>query len=133
MKNIFYLSVLIVITTIYFSGCEFGVPTEDITTVLPDAVISGQIVESVTGDPIFNASVKITDGVSQVTTTTGNDGKFSISFSLTEDKELTIIYFKSSSEIDTTGGQRRNIFRAGSFCLFIFTISPECGCKRKRS
>ena len=102
MKNIFYLSVLIVITTIYFSGCEFGVPTEDITTVLPDAVISGQIVESVTGDPIFNASVKITDGVSQVTTTTGNDGKFSISFSLTEDKELTIIYFKSGYGTDTT-------------------------------
>ena len=52
------------------------------TPEVPDATISGQIVESISGDPIFNATVKITDGITQVNTTTGNDGSFSANFPL---------------------------------------------------
>ena len=44
----------------------------------------------------------MTDGVTQVNTTTGNDGSFSASFPLSEDKELTIVYFKSGYDTDTT-------------------------------
>ncbi len=102
MKNFIYLSVFILLTGLYFSGCEFGVPDENIIPEVPDATISGQIVESVSGDPVFNAAVKITDGITQVNTTTGNDGTFSTDFPLTEDKELTIVYFKSGYDTDTT-------------------------------
>ena len=101
MKNIIYLTILLFFAGLYISGCEFGAPDESNPEV-PDATISGQIVESVSGDPILNATVKITDGTTQVNTTTTNDGSFSASFPLTEDKELTIVFFKSGYDTDTT-------------------------------
>ena len=76
MKNIIYLTAFLFLTGLYLSGCEFGIPDENTTPEVPDATISGQIVESISGDPIFNATVKITDGITQVNTTTGNDGAF---------------------------------------------------------
>jgi len=102
MKKFNYLSAFILLTGLYFSGCEFGTPTDSTTPEVPDAVISGRIVESISGDPVFNATVKLTDGATQVNTTTGSDGSFSASFPLTQDKELTIVYFKSGYNTDTT-------------------------------
>ena len=102
MKNIIYLTTLLLFTGLYISGCDFGVPDENTNPEVPDAIISGQIVESISGDPIFNATVKITDGITQVNTTTGNDGSFSASFPLSEDKELTIVFFKTGYDTDTT-------------------------------
>jgi hypothetical protein len=102
MKKIKYLSAFILVTGLYFAGCEFGTSSDGTNPEVADAVISGQIVESISGDPIFNANVKITDGETQVNTTTTSDGSFSASFPLTEDKELTIVYFKSGYDTDTT-------------------------------
>ncbi len=102
MKNIIYLSVTLLLIGIYFSGCDFVAPDGNTNPEIPDAVISGQIVESISGDPISSASVKITDGITIVNTSTASDGKFSASFPLTEDKELTLIYFKSGYATDTT-------------------------------
>jgi hypothetical protein len=102
MKKIKYIAVLITLTGLYLSGCEFGVQDENTPPEVSDAIIAGQIVESVSGDPIFNATVIITDGATRVNTTTGNDGKFSVNFTLTVDKELTLIYSKAGYETDTT-------------------------------
>ena len=102
MKNIIYLTTLLLFTGLYLTGCDFGVPDENTNPDVPDATISGQIVESISGDPVFNATVKITDGTTQVNTKTGNDGSFSASFPLSEDKELSIVYSKSGYDTDTT-------------------------------
>lgn len=102
MKKIIYLSLFISVVGLYLSGCEFGIPDEETSSEIPDAVISGQIVEAISGDPIFNVSVKITDGTTEVITTSSSDGKFSANFPLTEDKELKLIYFKSGYDTDTT-------------------------------
>src|SRR5574338_487523 len=102
MKKIIYIAVLITLTGLYLSGCDFGVQDDNTPPEVTDAVITGRIVESVSGDPIFNASVIITDGITRVNTTTGNDGKFSANFTVTEDKELTLIYSKAGYDTDTT-------------------------------
>lgn len=95
MKNIIYFWFLIIPVLLEFTGCEFGVPEETST------IISGQIVESVSGNPVSNASVKITDGITQANTTTNSQGKFTVDFSLKEDKELTVIAFKEGYTTDT--------------------------------
>ncbi len=105
------------------------------------------------GDPIFNATVKITDGITQVNTTTGNDGSFSTSFPLSQDKELTIVYFKTGYDTDTTtvyvpvsatievpvlkltqqqgtgGGTSSG---QAATIISLFSVSSKHGCKGKR-
>ena len=60
MKNrIFYL-VLIAISIFLSTGCEFGLDPGNTT-------ITGQIVDSQTGDPVQSVTVKILDGELEIT------------------------------------------------------------------
>ena len=98
MKKKIPLIVLIVTVILIQLSCEFGV--ED-SVEMNDVTLSGQIAESVTGNPVSNASVKITDGVTSANTTTNSAGKFTLNISLAEDGELTIIAFKEGYSTDT--------------------------------
>jgi hypothetical protein len=100
MKKKIYSGSLILIVILAHLSCEFGVEDETIPEI-NDVTLTGQIVEAITGDPIFNASVKITGGISQVNSTTNSDGKFTSTFPLTEDGELTVIAFKEGYSTDT--------------------------------
>lgn len=97
MKKIKYLPVLIFLVMQLFSSCEFGVPEEGVKSV----ILSGEVVESVSGNPVSGASVKIYDGTNYVNTTTNLEGKYLIDLLLQEDKELTILSFKEGYFTDT--------------------------------
>jgi len=99
MKKKIFLFVIAAVTAFKVSSCEFGIEEE-----IPDiqaVTITGQVAESISGNPIFNASIRITDDTNQVNTTTNSEGKFTAKFELTEDKELTIIAFKEGYSTDT--------------------------------
>jgi hypothetical protein len=100
MKKKILFAFITALVALSLSACEFGLE-DDTTDDLSSVTLSGQVVETVTGNPVFNATVKITDGASQINITTGSDGKFSTSFSLTEDAELTLITFKEGYTTDT--------------------------------
>lgn len=97
MKTKSLFAVIIFALAITYSACEFGAGD----VALNDVSISGLVVDSISGDPVLNATVRISDGVKQVTVASGTDGRFSLQLSLTEDKEVTLITSKEGYSIDT--------------------------------
>ncbi len=93
------LLIALVIGILKITSCEFGVEEEVIEN--QEVIINGQIIESITGNAIFNASVRLSDGSNIVNTTTNSEGKFSVVFNLTEDQEITLISFKQGYGTDT--------------------------------
>jgi hypothetical protein len=101
MKKKFLLYIIIA-AGLLIQGCKFGTDDDIINPPVTGKVaVTGQIVESITGNPVFNASVKITDGTAQVNTTTNADGRFTAEIFIAEDKDLTIITFKEGYSTDT--------------------------------
>lgn len=101
MKKKISLIVLALITAIVISGCDIKFGVEGETSANSEVTISGQIVESITGNPILNASVKITGDSSEINTTSNTEGKYTATLQLNEDKELTVIVFKDGYNTDT--------------------------------
>ncbi|HSR18791.1 MAG TPA: hypothetical protein VLM39_11935 [Ignavibacteriaceae bacterium] len=99
MKKKILLPALLLAAVLYLSSCKFGVEEE--APASSNITITGQIAESITGNPIFNASIRITDGNVEVNTTTDSEGKFTAEFTLAEDKELVIFAFKEGYSTDT--------------------------------
>lgn len=97
MKANIAFVVFVVLLAMTHSACEFG--SEE--TSPAEVLISGLVVESVSGNPVGNATVRISDGVTQVNATTGSDGKYSAKLSLTEDKQIIVIASKEGYSIDT--------------------------------
>lgn len=99
MKITHSLAIVVSVLAITSSSCKFGVQEEG---PLSETSISGLVVDSLSGDPVLNATVRLTDGVQRVAVTTGADGKFTARLSLAEDKEVTLITTKEGYSIDTT-------------------------------
>ena len=102
MKNKIFLFILLLAVTFSFYSCEFGVPDENNPDNTAKVTVSGQVVESITGNPVYNASVKITDGDTSVTARTNSDGYFNAQILIFEDKELSIITYLEGYSTDTT-------------------------------
>ncbi len=102
MKNKIFLIVLFLAVSFSFYSCEFGVPDETNPDNADKVKVSGQVVESITGNAIYNASVKITDGTTSVTTRTNSDGSYNAEILILEDKDLTIVTFLEGYSTDTT-------------------------------
>ena len=99
MKKKLILLLLAAAAAIKISGCEFGLEEE-----VPEnqtVTVKGQIVESTTGDPVLNATVRISDGVNRLNAATDSEGRFNVVFELTEDQELILISFKEGYATDT--------------------------------
>ncbi|MEE9450217.1 MAG: carboxypeptidase regulatory-like domain-containing protein [Ignavibacteriaceae bacterium] len=109
-----YLYSLIVTTLVFsFVSCEFGLDPDN-------TFVTGQIVDSQTGNPIAAASIKISDGTTQVGTSTDSEGKFTAELTLEEDKDLQLIILKEGYKADTL-----NIFVLAGSTKEIQTILLE--------
>lgn len=96
-----YLYLFFIINVIFFiNSCEFG--TEDVSTDEQKTSISGQVVDSESGNPVSGASIKINGDSSYTGATTNSQGTFLIEFDLLQDQELTIIIYKNNYYSDTT-------------------------------
>ncbi|MBI1931048.1 MAG: Ig-like domain-containing protein [Ignavibacteriales bacterium] len=103
MKKNYILFLLTLILIAFVSGCETKTTENNDNNDTTDAVVlNGQVVAAETGNPLNGAIIKITDGTTVKGATTGTDGKFSASFELTSDAELTVIAFKAGYFQDTT-------------------------------
>lgn len=102
MKNKILLFVVFLTVSFSFYSCEFGVPGENNPDNTGNIKISGQVVESITGNAVYNASVKITDGDTSVTTRTNSDGSYYAEILILADKELTIVTYLAGYSTDTT-------------------------------
>jgi hypothetical protein len=91
------IAVIISMLTAIYSACEFGADDTSVSNVS----ISGVVVDSLSGNPVTNATVRLTDGVTQVNVVTGADGKFTASLSLAGDRDVTLIASKEGYTVDT--------------------------------
>ena len=94
-KDGFSADTLILSATV---GDSISVP---IVTLINDITIAGEILESITSIPLFNASVRVTDGMNDVSSRTVEDGSFTIKFPMKHDKEIYIITSKEAYSTDT--------------------------------
>ncbi|MCB0748527.1 MAG: carboxypeptidase regulatory-like domain-containing protein [Ignavibacteriae bacterium] len=106
MKRKHILFVLALLLSAFLISCDSKTtdttdPTDSTATV--DAtVLNGTVVAAESGDALPGAIIKITDGTTVKGATTGDDGKFTASFDLDSDADLTIIVFKAGYFRDTT-------------------------------
>ncbi len=86
------------------SGCEIkeSSPTDADGSEGGTVTISGQVVESSSGDPINNALVKVTDDVNENGAATNTAGAYSIDLDIDKNKEVKIIVSLSGYSSDTT-------------------------------
>ena len=86
------------------SGCEVkeSGPTDGDGSEGGTVTISGQVVESSSGDPINNALVKVTDGVNEDGAATNASGIYSVTLDIDKNKEVKIIVSLSGYSSDTT-------------------------------
>lgn len=101
MKKKIFLFMVAAAGLLSFHGCEFGSSDGTNPDVTDNVTVSGQVVESISGDPIFGATVKLTDGEEVVTTTTDVSGTYSLEIYIADDKELSVIAYKSGYSTDT--------------------------------
>jgi hypothetical protein len=99
----FILSIVFA-SLLIFSGCEVkeSSPTDNEDIEGGSVTISGQVVESSSGDPINNALIKITDGVNENGGATNANGVFSVTLEIDKNKEVTIIVSLSGYSSDTS-------------------------------
>jgi len=109
MKKYHILLAITFIVSVFLMSCETKStdPTTsdngtDSTNSTNTVVLSGQVVASETGNPLTGAIIKVSDGSTVQGATTGDDGKFSISYALETDADLQIIAFKAGYFQDTT-------------------------------
>jgi hypothetical protein len=96
-----FLSFSIVISALLFlNSCEFGI--EDESSKNQITILSGQVVDSESGNPVVGASVKINGDTSYTGSSTNSEGNFKVEFDLNSDQELTVIFYKNGYYSDTT-------------------------------
>ena len=94
------LYIVLFLTSLYFyNGCEFGVQGENPT--VSNVTLNGQVVESVTGNPLSNANILVVSPDTQVVASTGSDGKFSSVLGLYSSTNLNLIISKTGYVTDT--------------------------------
>jgi hypothetical protein len=87
----FILSIVFA-SLLILSGCEVkDSPTSGDGSEGGTVTVSGQVVESSSGDPINNALVKVTDGVNEAGAATSSSGIYSVTLDIDKDKEVKII------------------------------------------
>jgi hypothetical protein len=95
-----YLFLLIIFSGLFLMiSCEFGIEDETINEIMTS--ISGQVVDSESGNAVIGASVKINNSSSLTGATTNSQGMFFAEFELIEDQELTIIIQQNNYHPDT--------------------------------
>ncbi len=98
----FILSIVFA-SLLILSGCEVkDSPTSGDGSEGGTVTVSGQVVESSSGDPINNALVKVTDGVNEAGAATSSSGIYSVTLDIDKDKEVKIIVSLSGYSSDTT-------------------------------
>lgn len=94
------LILFFILAAIKFNSCEFGVE-EDVPTI-PEIVVSGQVIDQASGDPVSNAAVLINAGDQRYVLKTNSSGKYETTFQLEENTELIIITAIEGFRTDTT-------------------------------
>jgi len=90
----------IILSAVNFNSCEFGV--EEDTPTIPEIIVSGQVIDEASGDPVSNAAVVILAGDQKSVVKTDNSGSYETTFQLEEDTELLIITSVDGFVSDTT-------------------------------
>ena len=72
-----------------------------VVTLINNVTISGEILESITSIPLFNALVRVTDGMNDVSTRTSENGSFTIKFPMKSNKEILLITSKEAYSTDS--------------------------------
>lgn len=99
MKSKFLLIFFIISVFLFINSCEFGIQDESVENIKTS--ISGQVVDSESGDPIHGASVKINIDSAVTGSTTNTQGMFLLEFDLQADQELSIIIYQNGYYSDT--------------------------------
>ncbi len=99
MKNYPFYIILFLSVICFSNGCEFGVQGENPT--ISNVTLNGQVVETVTGNPLSNANILVVSSDTQVVATSGTDGKFSSVLGLQSSSNLSLIISKSGYITDT--------------------------------
>jgi hypothetical protein len=86
------------------SGCEVkeSGPTDGEETEGGTVTITGQVVESSSGNPINNALVKVTDFVNENGGATNSSGMYSVTLDIDKNKEVFIVVSLTGYSADTT-------------------------------
>ena len=100
MKSKYLYLFFIINVLIFINSCEFGIEDNAIDEIKTS--ISGQVVDSESGNPVSGASIKVNGDSSYTGATTDNQGMFLIEFEMTRDQELTIIIYKNNYYSDTS-------------------------------
>ena len=100
MKSKFLYLFLIINVLLFIISCEFGIQDETVDNITTS--ITGQVVDSESGDPVSGASIKVNGDSAYTGGTTNAQGTFLIEFNLITDQELTVIINKSGYYSDTT-------------------------------
>ena len=111
MKIKLIISSVIFIVFVFLNSCELGIDENPESTL---TTISGQVVDSESGNPVVGATVKVYNDTSYTGGTTNSNGLFQIDFNINNDQELNVVIYKSGYLPDTlniyiTSGSENNI------------------------
>lgn len=95
------LILFFILAAINFNSCEFGVEDE-VPPTIPEIVVSGQVIDQSSGNPVNNAAVVIFAGNQKAVLKTNTAGNYETTFQLEEDTELLIITTIEGFLADTT-------------------------------
>ena len=104
-KNHIFILLITSAILLIITGCDLKDenPTNpDLEKTVYDVSIVGEVVEAITGNPIAQATIIITDNVTVKGTTTNEEGKYSTTFQVDKDQELKVIAKKDGFLNDTS-------------------------------
>lgn len=123
MKNkilLYFLPVLLL--SVIWAACEFGTGTDGGSDNDPineggTATISGVVIDSVSGEPLFNAVIRAISDTLDFGTTSTSNGSFSLEVTVDKGTEFMVVIFKEGYTPDTT-----TIFAAKDRVIDLLTI-----------
>lgn len=102
-KNHIYLAIILTLS-LFLASCDINEDSssDDDSDTLSTVTLSGTVVEASTGNAIYGATVRISDGSTVKGTTTNSLGVYSTTFSTSDDVDLEIIGTRDGYLPDTT-------------------------------